>query len=102
MNYVSVEIVKYAATIIDAIEQYKADHPEARREILTCNWQPNPESLACHKPAEYLVPDATRVSAGGDIEAAPQWFCKEHLERELKAPVREQPIFQRIQSFVEE
>ena len=100
MNYVSLQILRYAA-MLDSIERYKAEHPEARVG-LTCNWQPNSESLPCGKPAEYLVPDGTRVATGGDIEAAPQWFCKEHLEHELKAPVREQPIFERIQSFGKE
>lgn len=89
MNYVSVELLRYAAMTIKAVEK----HPESR---LICGWQLDPCDPPCGNPAAYLVPDGTRVSAGGDIEEAPQWFCREHLESELGEPVREQPIFRRI------
>jgi hypothetical protein len=32
------------------------------------------------------------VSAGGEIEVAALWFCREHLELELGGPVKEQPL----------
>ncbi len=89
MNYVSIPVLKYAAAILKAVEE----NPEGRLE---CGWQPALGESPCARPAEYLVPDGTRVSAGGDIEQQPQWRCREHLELELGEPVREQLIFNRI------
>jgi hypothetical protein len=98
MNYASIEVVQYAARIMDAMRRFKEEHPEDEDPgVPLCNWQPHPSARPCLRPAEYLVPDASRVSAGGDIEAAPQWYCKAHLEQELGAPVREQPLFRRIE-----
>jgi hypothetical protein len=89
MNYVSVVVVRHAAAVMAAIEQHEG-------ASLSCQWQEDPDSEPCGRPAEYLSPDANRVSAGGDIEVGPQWFCREHLEVELGEPVREQPLFRRI------
>ena len=97
MNYVSIGVVRYASQIMELMEQHGKEHPE-HPGVPLCNWQPHPSADPCFRPAEYLAPDATRVSAGGDIEAAPQWYCREHLEQELGAPVREQPLFRRIES----
>jgi transcriptional regulator with XRE-family HTH domain len=97
MNYVSIEVLRAAAITMDLMEQRKAVHPE-HPGVPLCNWQAEPSSAPCGRPAEYLAPDASRVSAGDDIEAAPQWYCREHLEQELEAPVREQPLFRRIES----
>ena len=84
MNYVSLGVLRYAATELAAAE-------EAGRRV-TCMWQPGSEAPQCDREAEYLVPDATRVSAGGDIEIAALWFCREHLELVLGGPVKEQPL----------
>ena len=89
MDYVSIQVLRYAATILKALEE----HPEAR---IACGWQSDPIESPCGNLAEYLVADVTRISAGGDIERGPQWFCKEHLELELGESAGEQPIFQRI------
>ena len=97
MNYVSVEAIRYASLIMSHMERYKEEHPE-HPGLPLCNWQSEPSARPCFRPAEYLAPDATRVSLGDDIEASPQWYCREHLELELGAPVREQPLFRRIQS----
>ncbi len=95
MNYVSVEVLLYAKKWMDAIERFRAKNPGVSYGLV-CGWQQNPASAPCGKPAEYLVPDGTRVSCGGDIESAPQWFCKKHLEQELGSAVQEQPLFRRI------
>ena len=88
VNYVSIEVLEYAAKILKAVNS----DPEAR---LACGWQSGPGDVPCNKPVEYLIPDGTRVSAGGDIEAAPQWRCREHLELELGEPAKPQPLFDR-------
>jgi hypothetical protein len=84
VNYVSSRVLRYAAAELAAVE-------ETGRRV-TCMWQPSgaTEGPQCDREAEYLVPDATRVSAGGDIEVAALWFCREHLE--LGGPVKEQPL----------
>ncbi len=93
MNYVSVEVLRYAAAVMAVV-----DHASDEAAVaLRCNWQEAPDVPPCGGPATHLVADATRVSAGGDIEEAPQWFCREHLELELGEPVREQPIFRRLE-----
>lgn len=97
MKYVSVEMVRYAAGIMAAVERFEAEHPEEPGGGLRCSWQAGPDARPCHRDAEYFVQDGTRVSAGGDIEAAPLWFCREHLELELGEPVREQPIFRHVE-----
>ena len=84
MNYVSLRILRYAAAELAA--------SEATGRRVSCMWQPDSEAPQCDREAEYLVPDATRVSAGGDIEVAAMWFCREHLELELGGPVKEQPL----------
>jgi hypothetical protein len=84
VNYVSLGVLRYAATVLATTEQ------TGRR--VTCMWQPDSEAPQCGREAEYLVPDATRVSDGGDIEVAALWFCREHLELELGGPVKEQPL----------
>ena len=90
MNYVSLAVLRYAATELTAVE-------EAGRRVI-CMWQPDSEAPQCGREAEYLVPDATRVSAGGEIEVAALWFCREHLELELGGPVKEQPILWPVES----
>jgi hypothetical protein len=94
VNYVSVEALKYACEVLRATREAQE---QGLDPTLGCGWQPDPGVAPCGKPAEYLVPDGTRASASGDIEAAPQWFCRRHLELELGEPVREQPIFRRIE-----
>jgi hypothetical protein len=84
VNYVSLGVLRYAAAELTAAEQ------TGRR--VTCMWQPDSEVPQCGREAGYLVPDATRVSASGDIEVAALWFCREHLELELGGPVKEQPL----------
>ena len=84
MNYVSLGVLRYAAAELRAAEEI------GRR--VRCMWQPDSEAPQCGREAGYLVPDATRVSAGSDIEVAALWFCREHLELELGGPVKEQPL----------
>jgi hypothetical protein len=91
MNYISVQVLRHAAAVMAAIESHEG-------VSLPCQWQDSPESEFCGRPAEYLSPDATRVSLGGDIEHGPQWFCKEHLELELGKPVGNQSLFSRIEN----
>lgn len=98
MNYVSREMMKHAAQVMEALERFEVEHPEVPGGLV-CNWQSDPSSAPCGERAEYFVADASRVSAGGDIETAPQWYCREHLEHELGEAPRDQPIFGRIQGF---
>jgi len=84
VNYVSLGVLRYAAAELAATEH------TGRR--VTCMWQPDSEAPQCGREAGYLVPDATRVSDGGDIEVAALWFCREHLEVELGGPVKEQSL----------
>jgi hypothetical protein len=91
MNYVSVSALRYAAAVMTALDHHGA-------ASLSCQWRETPDAEPCFRPAEYFSPDATRVSAGGDIEAGPQWFCREHLELELGEPVREEPLFRRVEN----
>jgi transcriptional regulator with XRE-family HTH domain len=92
MKYVSVRELRLAAQILNGM-------PEG--QSVRCGWQPDPESPPCGSEAEFLVSGGTRVSAGGDIEIGMQWRCKAHLQRDLGAPVREEPIFDRVQGFGE-
>lgn len=98
MNYVSIEVLLFAKKWMDAIERFRVENPDVSYDLygLACAWQQDSTSAPCGKPAEYLVPDGTRVSLGGDIESAPQWRCKKHLEQELGADIQEQPLFRRI------
>ncbi len=45
--------------------------------------------------------DITRESPGSAIRYKPQWYCKQHLEQELGAPVKEQSIFPRTEGMEE-
>ena len=90
MNYVNLGVLRYAAAELAAVEQ------TGRR--VSCMWQPDSQAPRCEKEAQYLVPDATRVSAGGDVEVAALWFCREHLELELGGPVKEQPLVWPVES----
>ena len=90
MNYVSVDVLRHAAAEAEAFESKGGRVP--------CGWQPDPGTPPCGNRVEYLVADATRASGGGDIERAPQWRCREHLELELGEAPREQPIFQRVEN----
>ncbi len=79
MQYVDLEVVRYAAGMLAAAEE--AGH------TLVCNAQP------CERPIEYLVPDATRPGADGqDVEQSPTIVCREHLEEMLGHAPEEQPI----------
>ena len=89
MNYVSVDVLRSAAAEAEALER--------KGGRVSCDWRPDPGAPPCEKRVEYLVADATRVSGGGEIERAPQWRCREHLELELGEAPREQPIFQLVE-----
>ncbi len=97
MNYVSVEVLRYAAAIMEAMERHNAEQPDVPA-LLGCTYQPDPGTDPCMKPAKYLIADGTRVSGGGDIERAPQWRCREYLEHELGEPPASQPIFGRTEN----
>ena len=88
MQYVELEIVRYAAQIL-------ADVEEAGQNV-GCEHE-LPEGRLCGRPAVYLVPDATRAGEGGqDVERRPAMFCREHLEEMLGYAPEEQPIFRRL------
>ena len=89
MNYVSVDVLRSAAAQAEAFERKGGRVP--------CDWRPDPGAPPCEKRVEYLVADAIRASGEGDIERAPQWRCREHLELELGEAPREQPIFQLVE-----
>ncbi|MEJ7843911.1 MAG: hypothetical protein WKF95_19285 [Rubrobacter sp.] len=79
MQYVDLEVVRYAAGMLAAAEE--AGH------TLVCKSQP------CGRPIAYLVPDATRPGRDGqDVEQRPALVCREHLEEMLCHASEEQPI----------
>ena len=79
MQYVELEVVRYAAGMLAAAEE--AGH------TLVCEAQP------CERPIKYLVPDATRPGADGqDVEQRPAIVCREHLEEMLGHVPEDQPI----------
>jgi hypothetical protein len=92
MNYVDLNIVRYAAMTLAVAEQ--------NGETIACQHGYIP---ICGKPAEYLVPDAVRPGGGGqDLEQRPAWFCREHLEELLGRPPEEQPHFRRLRGAGED
>jgi len=84
MNYVSLEVMLYAVKLM--------------QERIVCEHQSKPgiPTLDCQQSPEYLVPDATRVSMGGDIERKPMFFCREHTAEVIGEEPQEQPNFKRI------
>ena len=79
MQYVELEVVRYAAGMLAAAEE--AGH------TLVCEAQP------CERPIKYLVPDATRAGKDGqDVEQRPAIVCREHLEEMLGHTPEDQPI----------
>ena len=79
MQYVELEVVRYAAGMLAAAEE--AGHS------LVCEAQP------CERPIKYLVPDATLPGADGqDVEQRPAIVCWEHLEEMLGHAPDDQPI----------
>lgn len=94
MNYVSVELIREASRIMAAIERFQQEHPEILSGLV-CGRQPAPGTARCGRPAEYLVADYTWITEVGDIEEAPAWRCRQHLEQELGRQVEEQPVFRR-------
>ena len=97
MNYVSIGVLRYAAMIIQELEDAARDPELADRVAFHCDHQ-NPGSVGidCWNTPEYLVPDATRVSAGGDIERKPMFFCREHTAELIGEEPKAQPFFDRI------
>ena len=89
MNYVSVDVLRSAAAEAEAFER--------KGERVPCDWRPDPGTPPCDKRVEYLLADATRTKGQGEVERAPQWRCREHLELELGEAPREQPIFQLVE-----
>ena len=89
MQYVDLNIVRYAAAILAAADQ-------AHRPIY-CEVQP------CETLAAYLIPDATRPGGGGqDIEQRPAIVCREHAQEMLGHAPEEQPVFRRLEGPGEE
>ena len=91
------QLVRKVASLLTEPLRYAAAElaaAEATGRRVSCMWQPSgaTEAPQCGREAEYLVPDVTRVSGGGEIEVAALWFCREHLELELGGPVKEQPL----------
>ena len=97
MNYVSIGVLRYAAMIIQALEDASKNPETADKVRFVCEYQhPGSIGIDCWLTPEYLVPDATRVSAGGDIERKPMFFCREHTAELIGEEPEAQPIFGRI------
>ena len=80
-------MVRYAAMVL-----VNADE---NRQTVGCEHET--KNGLCGEPAEYLVPDATRLGGGDqDIEQRPAMFCREHLEGMLGHPPAEQSVFRRL------
>ncbi len=63
MNYVHIDVIRYAATVLTTLEK-TGDVPRCERQDL--------KGQPCSEVAEYLVPDAARPGGGGrGIEARP-------------------------------
>jgi hypothetical protein len=88
LQYVDLEIVRYAAKLLETVER--------NGKVVMCEAKEG-EGI-CGDPVAYLVPDATPAGGGGqDIERRPAIFCREHLEEMLGHPPEEQPIFKRLE-----
>ena len=97
MNYVHIGVLRYAAMKIQAQEDAARDPELADMVAFHCDHQnPGSEVIDCWNKPEYLVPDATRVFAGGDIERKPMFFCREHTAELIGEEPKAQPIFGRI------
>jgi hypothetical protein len=94
MNYVSIDVLRYAAAIVEKMR----NAPEEANAQFICEYQAHPGSgtIDCWRQPEYLVPDSTRVSGGGDIERKPMFFCREHTAEIVGEELEEQPVFGRI------
>jgi hypothetical protein len=77
-NYTSIGMLQYTSGIMEAMKKFKELYPD-QPTGLPCQFQEKHGGRPCGRPAGYLVADGTRVSAGGNIEEGPLWFCKEHL-----------------------
>ena len=89
MQYVDLEIVRYAAEILAAAE--------GAGQNIGCEHEQDEGGL-CGSPAAYLVPDATRAGGGGqDVERRPAMFCRAHLGEMLGHAPEEQPVFRRLE-----
>ena len=56
MNYVSVDVLRHAASVAEAVE--------GKGERVPCDWRPDPGTPPCGNRAEYLVADASRATGG--------------------------------------
>ena len=78
MQYVELEVVRYAAGMLAA--------PEEAGHTLVCKSQP------CERPIAYLIPDATRSGRDWqEVEQRPAIVCREHLEEMLGHAPEDQP-----------
>jgi hypothetical protein len=57
MNYISVELLKYASKIMAEIEQFKEEHPEMPAG-LECDCQPDPGPRRAPSPLSTSCPTA--------------------------------------------
>ena len=88
MNYVDIAVVRAAASDLRLVEEHGAFMP--------CQWRPDPRTVPCSRPAEYLVASTTRVAGGGGLVVGPLWICRWHLEQEIDGPAEEQPLSGRV------
>ena len=88
INYIHIDMLRLQAQILQQVE--------AQQGFVPCEGLENLSS--CEKPAEYLMPDATRPGHGDtDIEIRPAWFCRIHLSELLGRDPGEQPYLRRIE-----
>jgi hypothetical protein len=84
MQYVSLEIVRYAASHLAVLDDEEVG--------VTCESGPH------DAPAEYLIPNASRPGGGEDIEHRPAFVCLDHLEELLGGIAPEdQPVWRRLE-----
>jgi hypothetical protein len=84
MQYVRLDIVRYAAAILAAADE--------ANQILYCEVQP------CEEPVAYLIANAARPGGGEqDVEQSPAMVCRKHLEEMLGHAPEDQPIFRRLE-----
>ena len=99
MNYISLEALQYGAAMLHAMASIPPDHPARAKMRFVCEYGTDGgEAPACVNPSDYLVPDATRISSGGDIEQRPSFFCREHTGELVGEEPQEQPMFRRTEA----
>ncbi len=86
MNYVDLNVVRYAAMVLVNAEE--------NGQTVWC--EHDTENGMCGEPTKYLVPDATRPGGGSEYRATPGHVLSGAPGEMLGHPPAEQSIFRHI------